>query len=250
SSKCSPSGHSILSASAPLPYWDEHCLCRWHVKPRQRSQAEAPSLFGCLFPNPRDTLPPARPPCPSSQTNEHQCSPHPLPRGGPLTWGGGTPAHSTPWSSCPPKTSRPRSPRRCSHLVTRILTRDHRRHLDNRHYAREFHPDLPCITLHAFLTDWLHPALAPCFDGLEIVWAYIFWLQLWRYPLCILNAKTLLRSAPDSAPNPLPYGSTAFHCPRSITPCTSTFTSAGLLCHATYPPDATQGTCAADKFSA
>ncbi|KAJ7827271.1 hypothetical protein B0H14DRAFT_3467217 [Mycena olivaceomarginata] len=45
----------------PLPYWDEHCLCRRHVEPRQRSQAEAPSLFDCLFPNLRDTL---LPPCP------------------------------------------------------------------------------------------------------------------------------------------------------------------------------------------
>ncbi|KAJ7825292.1 hypothetical protein B0H14DRAFT_2596667 [Mycena olivaceomarginata] len=80
------------------------------------------------------------------------------------------------------------------------MTCDHRRLLDNRCCAQEFHPDLPYIALHAFLANWLHPALAPCFDGLEIMWAYIFWLQLWRYPLRILNTKTLLGSAPDSAP--------------------------------------------------
>ncbi|KAJ7740412.1 hypothetical protein B0H14DRAFT_3515594 [Mycena olivaceomarginata] len=54
-------------------------------------------------------------------------------------------------------------------------------------------PNLPYIALYAFFADWLHPALAPCFEGLEIV-----------YPLRTLNAKTLLGSAPDSAPNPLP----------------------------------------------
>ncbi|KAJ7343206.1 hypothetical protein DFH08DRAFT_1081442, partial [Mycena albidolilacea] len=157
--------HSILSASAPLPYWDEHCLCRRHVEPRQRSQAEAPSLFGCLFPNLCDTLPPARPPARHAplhkpRHDEHQRSPCPPLRGGPLTRGGGTPTHSAPWSSRPPTTCRPRSPRRCSRLVTRIVTRDHRRRLDNRRCAREFRPDLPYIALHAFLADWLHPALA------------------------------------------------------------------------------------------
>ncbi|KAJ7888948.1 hypothetical protein B0H14DRAFT_3429922 [Mycena olivaceomarginata] len=88
--------HSILSASAPLPHWDEHCLCRRHVEPRQRTQAEAPSLFGCLS-SPTSTTPPSCPParllCPSSHHDEHHRSPRPLPRGGPLTRGvGGTPA--------------------------------------------------------------------------------------------------------------------------------------------------------------
>ncbi|KAJ7834804.1 hypothetical protein B0H14DRAFT_3461823 [Mycena olivaceomarginata] len=96
-------------------------------------------------------------------------SPRPLPRGGPLTRGGGTPAHFLP-PTYDLQTA----------LPVPLLAPSHQNHL-------------PYIALHAFLADWLHPALALCFDGLEIV-----------YPLHILNAKTLLGSVPSSALNPLP----------------------------------------------
>jgi hypothetical protein len=60
-------------------------------------------LAASLFPNLCDTtLPPARLPCPSSHHDEHQRSPRPLPRGGPLTRGGGHSSDNTDNTQAPP----------------------------------------------------------------------------------------------------------------------------------------------------
>ncbi|KAJ7740416.1 hypothetical protein B0H14DRAFT_2638085 [Mycena olivaceomarginata] len=78
------------------------------------------------------------------------------------------------------------------------------------------HPDLPYIALYAFFADWLHPALAPCFEGLEIV-----------YPLRTLKRQdTPGKRAPTQLQSP----------PRMAVPPSTALVASCLDLHFTPPP--------------